>query len=188
MKANQSPFLILSFSICCISTCTLQGNKHKHGTSKKIIGGSLAAKLCLTLVTAWTVACQAPLPMGFSRQEYCSGLPFPSPGEIFPTQGMNPGLLHCRQILYQLSYKGRPKLNHNFKLLISNLCVCVFCLYFLCFPSLNFCSLVFNQSKQFANFIMISRYEEGTPSFTGTGTDRFQAKQNLGMLMAPLGE
>ena len=27
---------------------------------------------------------------------------------IFPTQGTNPGLLHCRQILYQLSYKGRP--------------------------------------------------------------------------------
>ena len=28
---------------------------------------------------------------------------------IFPTQGLNPGLLHCRQILYQLSYKGSPK-------------------------------------------------------------------------------
>ena len=26
---------------------------------------------------------------------------------IFPTQGWNPGLLHCRQILYQLSYQGR---------------------------------------------------------------------------------
>ena len=30
-------------------------------------------------VTPWTVACQAPLSMGFSRQEYWSGLPFPSP-------------------------------------------------------------------------------------------------------------
>ena len=28
---------------------------------------------------------------------------------IFPTQGLNPGLLHCRQILYQLSHKGSPK-------------------------------------------------------------------------------
>ena len=36
-------------------------------------------KLCPTLVTPWTVACQAPLFMGFSRQEYWSGLPFPSP-------------------------------------------------------------------------------------------------------------
>ena len=44
----------------------------------------------------WTVAYQAPLSMGFSRQGYWSRLPFPSPG-IFPTQGLNPGLLHCRQ-------------------------------------------------------------------------------------------
>ena len=29
---------------------------------------------------------------------------------IFPTQGLNPGLLHCRQILYQLSHKGSPKM------------------------------------------------------------------------------
>ena len=29
---------------------------------------------------------------------------------IFPTQGSNPGLLHCRQILYQLSYKGSPRI------------------------------------------------------------------------------
>ena len=32
--------------------------------------------------TLWTVACQAPLSMGFSRQEYWSGLPFPSPGDL----------------------------------------------------------------------------------------------------------
>ena len=32
--------------------------------------------------TPWTVARQAPLSMGFSRQEYWSGLPFPSPGEL----------------------------------------------------------------------------------------------------------
>ena len=83
--------------------------------------------------------------MEFSRQEYWSGLPFPSPGDlpnpgveprspilqvgslpadlpgnpkntgggslsllqwIFPTQESNQGLLHCRQILYQLSYQG----------------------------------------------------------------------------------
>ena len=42
-----------------------------------------------------------------SRQGYWSGLPFPSQG-IFPTQGLNPGLLHCRQILHWLSYKGNP--------------------------------------------------------------------------------
>ena len=44
-----------------------------------VIGGGLVAKLCPTLATPWTIACQAPLSMGFSRQEYWSGLPFPSP-------------------------------------------------------------------------------------------------------------
>ena len=39
-------------------------------------------------VTPWTVACQAPLSRGFSRQEYCSALPFPSP-RIFLTQRSN---------------------------------------------------------------------------------------------------
>ena len=33
-------------------------------------------------VTPWTVACQTPPPMGFSRQEYWSGSPFPSPGDL----------------------------------------------------------------------------------------------------------
>ena len=127
---------------------------------------------------SWTVAHQAPLSLGFSRQKYWNVLPFPSPGyisdpgiklacpalagiffmlshqgspyflmkwsescsvmsdsfnpglhgpwnspgqntgvgslsllrEIFSTQGSNPGLLHCRQILYQLSHKGSPKI------------------------------------------------------------------------------
>ena len=46
-----------------------------------------------------TVACQAPLSMGFSRQEYWSGfgLPFPPPGDVL---NPDPCLLHCRQILY----------------------------------------------------------------------------------------
>ena len=39
--------------------------------------------------TPWTVAYQAPLSMGFSRQEYWSGLPFPSPGEL-PNSGIEP--------------------------------------------------------------------------------------------------
>ena len=42
------------------------------------------AKLCSTLVTPWAIACQ-----GFSRQEYWSGLPFPSPGDL-PDPGLEP--------------------------------------------------------------------------------------------------
>ena len=45
-------------------------------------GGGLVAKSCPNLVTLWTVACQAPLSMGFSRQEYWNGLLFPSPGHL----------------------------------------------------------------------------------------------------------
>ena len=50
-------------------------------------GGGLVAKLCLTLEIPWTVACQASLSMGFSRQEYWSALLFPSPGDL-----PNPGI------------------------------------------------------------------------------------------------
>ena len=52
---------------------------------------------CLTLATPWTVACKVPLSMGFSRQEYWSGLPFPSSGDlsdpgIEPRSPMSPAL------------------------------------------------------------------------------------------------
>ena len=42
----------------------------------------LVAQLCPTLLTPWTVACQDPLSMEFSRQEYWSGLSFPPPGDL----------------------------------------------------------------------------------------------------------
>ena len=49
--------------------------------------------------TPWPVAHKAPLSMGFSRQEYWSGLHFLLQG-IFSTQGSNPWLLHCKWIPY----------------------------------------------------------------------------------------
>ena len=60
-------------------------------------------------VTPWIVVHQAPLFMGFFRQEYWRGLPFPSPGnllnsDIYPCLLC---LLHCRQILYLLSHLQR---------------------------------------------------------------------------------
>ena len=45
-------------------------------------GGGLVTKSCPTLVTPWTIACQSPLSMGFSRQDHWSGSPFPSPGDL----------------------------------------------------------------------------------------------------------
>ena len=55
-----------------------------------MVVGGLVAKSCPTLVTSWTVACQAPLSTGFSRQEYWSGLPSPSPGDL-SDPGIKPG-------------------------------------------------------------------------------------------------
>ena len=49
----------------------------------------LAAQLCPILCNPRAVACQASLSMGFPRQEYWSGLPFPSPGD-FPDPGIEP--------------------------------------------------------------------------------------------------
>ena len=49
----------------------------------------LVAQLCPTLWDPWTAAHQAPLSMGFSRQGYWSGLPFPSPGDL-PDPGIEP--------------------------------------------------------------------------------------------------
>ena len=57
--------------------------------------------------TPWTVAYQTPLSMGFSRQEYWSGLPFPSPGHL-PDPGIKPG-----QMLYPLSHQGSPRLSQG---------------------------------------------------------------------------
>ena len=48
-------------------------------------------------MTPWTVAHQAPLSMGFSRQEYWSGLPFPSPGGL-PDAGIAPASLGSRAL------------------------------------------------------------------------------------------
>ena len=50
---------------------------------------SEVAQLCPTLCNPWTVAHQAPPSVGFSRQEYWSGLPFPSAGDL-PDPGIEP--------------------------------------------------------------------------------------------------
>ena len=58
--------------------------------------------------TPWTVAYQIPLSMGFPRQEYWSGLPFPPPGDL-PNPGIkNPHLLHWQADSLPLSHLGGP--------------------------------------------------------------------------------
>ena len=70
-------------------------------------GGGLVTQSCLTLVTPWTVARQAPLPMGFSRQEYRSGLPCPPPGDL-PDPGMEPGSPALHEDSLPLVLLGEP--------------------------------------------------------------------------------
>ena len=68
----------------------------------------LVAQACLTLCDP--MYCSLPASsVEFSRQEYWSGLRALLQG-IFPTQGLNPVLLHCRRILYLLSHQGSPRI------------------------------------------------------------------------------
>ena len=82
-------------------------------------GGGLVTKSCPSLATPWTAAHQAPLPMGFSRQEYWSGLPFPSPGDL-PDPGIKPRspALQADSLLTEL--QGKPHINHSSIIIIKD--------------------------------------------------------------------
>ena len=64
--------------------------------------------------TRWTVAYQAPPSMGFSKQEYWSGLPFPSPGNL-PDPVSNPGLPHSRQKTSEKNVRSKPEGKWSFR-------------------------------------------------------------------------
>ena len=71
----------------------------------------MCAKLlqsCPTLETLWTIACQAPLSMKFSRQEYWSGLPCPPPGDLSNavTEPMCPVVPAFQEDSLSLSHQG----------------------------------------------------------------------------------
>ena len=91
-----------------------------HQWLEKNLGEYLCARLsngvCEALrsavpgsVAAPTAAARLLCPWGPSRQEHCSGSPRPPPGDR-PKPGANPGLLHCRQILFHLSHQGSPEI------------------------------------------------------------------------------
>ena len=68
-------------------------------------GGGVVPKSCPTLATLWTVVRQAPLSQGFPRQEYWSGLPCPSPGEL-PNPGTEPMSPALKEGSLPLSHQG----------------------------------------------------------------------------------
>ena len=84
-----------SFRVCvCVCVCVCVRAR-----------AGLVAQSCLT-ATFWTVSHQALLSMGFSRQEYWSGLPCPPPPGYLPDPGLQPALLW--RILYPLIHRGSP--------------------------------------------------------------------------------
>ena len=75
------------------------------GTAQESENESEVTQSCPTLCNPMDGGLhQAPPSMGFSRQEYWSGLPFPSPGNL-PDPGIEPGFLRCRQMLLPSSMK-----------------------------------------------------------------------------------
>ena len=71
-------------------------------------------------MTPWTVARQAPLSMGFSRQEHWSGLPFPPPGDL-PDPGTEPRALALQAVSLPSEQPGKPKLGVKLGLTVFSL-------------------------------------------------------------------
>ena len=88
--APYSVFYLLTVNFCCWELRLKEVSWQVTVTRVYVLSHFHRVQLCAAL---WTVSLQAPLCMGLFRQEYWSGLPCPPPG-IFPTQGLNPCLLH----------------------------------------------------------------------------------------------
>ena len=88
-----------SYGHLCFSTCMLSRFSHVW-----------------SFATLWTVPCQAPLSTGFSRQEYWSGLPFPTPGDLLHP-GMEPGSPALQADSLPLSHLGSPFFFHRDRIL-----------------------------------------------------------------------
>ena len=87
-------------------------------------GGGLGTKLCLTLLTPRTIACQAPLSMGFPRQEYWSGLPFPSPGNL-PNPEIKPVCPALQVNSLPTDPPGKPLIYMYVYVCVVCVCVCM---------------------------------------------------------------
>ena len=75
---------------------------------------SLSLSLAQLFVTPWTVVYQAPPSMGFSRQDYWSGLPFPSPGDL-PDPEIEPGSSALQADALTSEPPGKPHRTLNSK-------------------------------------------------------------------------
>ena len=78
----------------------------RQGFSMKVAAVSVLCHVQF-FETPWTVARQTPLSMGFPTQEYCSGLPFPSPGDL-PNPGIEPVSPEFQADSLSLRCQGKP--------------------------------------------------------------------------------
>ena len=107
------PFSIKPFTCWATSTWRVRGNQCSHLGLYKTQNLTTVTRFLFQLCESRSVMSNSLWPHGLYN-------PWNSPGQntgvgslsllqgIFPTQGSNPGLLHCRQVLYQLSHKGSP--------------------------------------------------------------------------------
>ena len=97
--------------------------KKKCSSTFKAVQYDACVLSCVQLFAIlWTVARSAPPPMGFSRQEYWSGLPFPSPGDL-PDPGIEPGspTLQADSLLTELQ-ENFPSSDFGFYLFFFSTC------------------------------------------------------------------
>ena len=106
--------------MCVYTILFIHSSIREHLDSMSCVCAKLL-QLCRLFVTLWSVACQAPLSMGFSQQEYWSGLLYSPPGDL-PNPGIVPISLMSvwigRRVLYHKHHLGSPiELYHPLKAL-----------------------------------------------------------------------
>ena len=95
------------------SACNVRDLGSTSGWEGALEKGKATHSSILAWKIPWTIAHQAPLSMGFPRQEYYSGLPFPSPGDL-PDLGNEPEFLEPPALagrFFTTAPLGKPKLS-----------------------------------------------------------------------------
>ena len=119
--------------------------------------------------TPWTAACQAPLFKGFSRQEYWSGLPCPSPGDL-PDPGIEPRYPALQADSLTSEPPGKPKTEWRRAFL--EVCQDSFCLFVfdLCASHAKFSLHDFSRVQLFATPWTVAAQAPCTRGFPGKNT------------------
>ena len=121
-KPRFKPELVRVLGLAVLSVTAPQSNSEEATwwwCSRSVVSDS---------VTPWTVAYQAPLSMGFSRQEYWSRLPFPSPGDL-ANSGIKPGAPALRADSLPIEPPGKPSSNMGGSQMAACFYYCCGCCY-----------------------------------------------------------